>query len=103
LNPPQGLALWLQIFRDWRHSWLFFAIALILMCGWVLELAQNKAAVYANVGFYALYLLWWVPALVSLLRGTIEAERVAYVVAFAGSALFILMMNSLLYRKWRRV
>ena len=102
-NPPQGLVLWLQILRDWRHSWLFFAIVVILLCGLVLDLAQNKAAVYVNVGFYIIYILLWLPGVAAVLRGTAEPEAVAYMIAFGGSALITLVVNALLYRNWRRV
>ena len=102
LNPPRGLALWGRILADWRHSWLFLLILAGLTAGLCLEALRKRAAVILNVGLYVLYVLWWIPGLIALLRGSMEPEGVAYMVAFGGSALIILTVNAVLYRReWR--
>jgi hypothetical protein len=103
-NPPRGLDLWMRALRDWRHSWLFLPIVGILVTGFALDLLRPKVAAYLNVGLYAFYVLWWIPGLMSAVRGKAEPEGVAYMIAFGGSAVVILVVNSLLYAAvWRRI
>ena len=102
LDPPHGLALWFRILRDWRHGWLLFLTLTVITLGFVLEVARQKAAAWCNVGFYAAYVLFLsADSLVAFLRHELEPEAVLYLVAFGGSALIILVINFLLYRRWR--
>jgi len=100
-NPPRGLALWAQILRDWRHSWLFFASAGVLGVGFLFELLGKRSAMYLNVGFYAAYILLWIPSAIALFRGGVQPEGVGYMIAFGGSALVTLAMDILVYRHWK--
>jgi hypothetical protein len=73
-----------------------------LTTGFILEIAEKRAAVYINVGFYAAYVLLLLTNVVALFRGTIEPEAVLYITAFGGAALVTLTINCLLYFIWKR-
>ena len=79
-------------------------IAAVLTFGFVLELFGQRAAAYVNIGLYACYLVWWSSAVISVLRGKAEPEAAGYVIAFAGSAVVILLINVFFYAgEWRQV
>jgi hypothetical protein len=56
-NPPRGVALWVQVLRDWRHGRFLFVTAAILTLGFVLEIAGRRAAAWVNIAFYGAYVL----------------------------------------------
>jgi len=101
LNPEASL--FVHIGRECRQSLLLLAVFSVLVAGLFLEIIHIKpAAAYVNVGFYIAYALWWVPALVTLLRGGSEPGALPFIVVFGGSALIILVVNMVLYRRvWR--
>lgn len=100
LISPEPTGLWSTFLRSWRsYAWVFVAFVW-LGAGIAVEIFGSRFAKYLNLGFFGAFVLLLVPGLVAVFRGKAEPEAVAYIVVFGGSALLILVIDYLLYRRW---